>query len=86
MSLKNTCQTGNDANWECHSPMDEPQMMDSFNGQNTFSEIKPRDIFRKGVIFDEHRHQVASRKKFHDKVEMGGILKGIIELDNPWRI
>lgn len=66
--------------------MDEPQIMDSFNGQNTFSEIKPRDIFRKGVIFDEHRHQVASRKKFHDKVEMGGILKGIIELDNPRRI
>ena len=63
--------------------MDEPQFMDSLDGEDTFCDVKSRHIFRECVVLDEHGHQITSRQEFHDEVEVGRILEGIVKLHDP---
>ena len=49
--------------------------MYSFYRKDTFCNIEPGDIFREGVVLDEHRHKITTWKEFHDKVQMDRVLK-----------
>ena len=45
--------------WD-YEPMNEAQLVYCFDRQNHFSHVKPRDVFTKDFIFDEHGHEVAA--------------------------
>lgn len=66
--------------------MNETKTMNGFDCHHTFCHIEARHIFREGVILDEHCHQVTTREKFHDQVELGRVLKRVKELDDPGRV
>lgn len=63
--------------------MNESHLVDIFDGKNTLGNVKPGDIFRESVVFDQHRHQVAPGQKLHDQVEVLRILERVVQLDHP---
>lgn len=56
-------------------PVDEPELVDSFDGEDTLCDVESSDILGECIIFDEHRHEVATRQELHDQVQSLGILK-----------
>lgn len=44
----------------CDAPVNEAKLMDSLDGKNTLGDVEARDIFREGVILDQHGHEIAS--------------------------
>lgn len=64
-------------------PVDEALLVDSVNRHDYLGSIEACDVLRKDVILDEHRHQITSREKFHQHVEILCILKGRKQLDDP---
>lgn len=77
---------GNNRRTSRDSPVDEAQLVDGFNGENTLCDVETSDIFREGVVLDQHRHEVASGEELHDEVQILGVLEGVVELDDPWGI
>lgn len=49
-------------------PVNKAQLVYRLDCKDAFRDVKPCDIFREGIVFDEHRHEIASRKKFHDQI------------------
>jgi len=47
------------------APMDETHFMDRFDSQDQLCHVEARDIFTKGVVLDEHGHEITSREKLH---------------------
>lgn len=41
-------------------PMDESQLVNGFEGQDTLGHVKPSHVLAKGVVLDQHRHQVTT--------------------------
>lgn len=33
--------------------MNKPELVNGFNGQDTFGHVKLRNVFRKGIVFDQ---------------------------------
>lgn len=66
-----------------HLPVNETQLVNSFDSQNDLSNVEASDVLREDLILDEHSHQVTSRQELHQHIEEVGILEGIVELDDP---
>ena len=66
--------------------MNKAQLVYRLNCKDTFRDVKPCDIFREGIVFDEHRHKIATGKELHDEVEVGRVLERVIELHDPRRV
>jgi hypothetical protein len=58
-------------------PMNEAELVNGLNGKNAFGDIESGHIFRERVVFDEHGHEIATREKLHNKIQILWILKGI---------
>ena len=52
------------------SPVNEAQLVHGLDGEHTFRDVETSDIFREGVVLDQHRHEIASRQELHDKVDV----------------
>jgi hypothetical protein len=57
--------------------------MNGLDSQYTFGDVKSGHVFREGIVFDEHGHEVAARKEFHDKIKVLWILKRVEQLNDP---
>lgn len=51
-----------------HGPMYESKLMHCFYGQNALCNVEPRDVLRECIIFDQHRHEVATRQELHNQI------------------
>ena len=69
-----------------YAPMNEAEVVNGFDGKDTFGHVETRHVLRESVILDEHCHEIAPGKELHDEVEIGWVLKRIEQLDDPWRI
>lgn len=58
-------------------PVDETHLVNSFNRQNAFSDVESGDILRESVVLDEHGHQITSRQKLHNEVEILRVLERV---------
>lgn len=63
--------------------MNEAKLVHGLDGKNTLGHVKLGDILGKRVVLDQHRHQVSTGQKLHHEVEVVGVLKRIVELDDP---
>jgi hypothetical protein len=67
-------------------PVDEAQLVHSFNSQNDFSHVEPCDVLAKDLILDEHCHQVSTWQELHEHVEEGWVLERRVQFDEPWTL
>lgn len=61
-----------------NTPMNEAKLMDSFNCENTLRHVETCYIFREGVVFYKHCHEIAAGKELHDEIQVCSILERII--------
>ena len=66
--------------------MNETKLVNRFNGEDALRDVETGYVFGECVVLDQHGHEVSSRQELHDKVEVRGILEGIIKLHDPWRV
>ena len=69
-----------------YSPVDETKLVYRFDREHTLRHVETGDIFREGIVLDEHRHEIASGQELHDEVEVCRILERVVELHYPWRV
>jgi len=67
-------------------PVNEAEVMDSLDGEDTLSHVEAGDILREGVVLDEHGHEITAWQELHDEVEVGAVLEGVEQLNDPWRV
>lgn len=65
------------------SPVDEAQLVHRFDRQQNFSHVEPSNIRSKGLVFDEHGHQITAGQKLHEHVQERLILEGGMKLHDP---
>jgi hypothetical protein len=64
-------------------PMDETELVDSFDGKRDLSHVESSDILGKDFVLDKHSHEIASGQELHEHVEERVVLKRSVQLDNP---
>ena len=57
------------------SPVNKAGLVDGFDGKSRFGDVELGDFLREGVLLDQQRHHVATRKKLHYEVEVLRILR-----------
>lgn len=66
--------------------MDEPKLVNGLKGKNALGHVEARYVFAKGVVLDEHSHEISSGEELHEEVEVVGVLERVVELDDPRRV
>lgn len=66
--------------------MDEAELVDPFQCEHALGNVEPRHVLGEGVVFDEHRHQVAAGQKLHQEVQVRRVLEGVVQLHHPRRV
>ena len=59
------------------APMNEAKLMYCLDREDTFRNIKSCDILGESIVLDEHSHQITTREKLHDEVQIRRILEGV---------
>jgi hypothetical protein len=60
-----------------HIPMYISEFMDGFNGKDALCHVESGNVFRENIILHQHGHEIASRKKLHDEVEINRVLERV---------
>ena len=58
--------------------MDETEVMYGLDRENALCDIEPRHVLRKGIVFDQHRHQISSSQELHDEIQVCRVLERIV--------
>ena len=64
-------------------PMNETQLMHSFDGEGKLSHVKSGYVLRENVILDKHGHEITTRQELHQHVQESGILERRVKFDHP---
>lgn len=67
------------------TPMDEAEVVYGLDRECALGHVKSRNVFRKNIIFHQHRHQVPARQELHDQIKVEGILERVVQLHDPRR-
>ena len=63
--------------------MDKSKIVDCLNRQKNLRHVEPGNVRGKGLVLDEHRHKVASRKELHEHVQECFVLERVVQLHYP---
>ena len=63
--------------------MNEVYLMDRLNGQDSFCNIKTTRLFTQDIFSHKERHEITTRQKVHDQVQILVILKAVLQINNP---
>lgn len=55
--------------------MNKAKLMNTFESQDTFGNVKSRHILLKRIVFNQHCHEITARKKFHQQVQVCRVLE-----------
>lgn len=69
-----------------HAPVDEAEFVDGLDREDALGHVEPRDVFGKGVVLDQHGHQVSAGEELHQEVQVVGVLERVVQLDDPRRV
>ena len=56
-------------------PMDEAQLVHSFQSQCDLGHVEPSDVFREDFVLDQHGHEITTWQELHEHVEEGRVLE-----------
>ncbi len=63
--------------------MNEAEFVHCLDGEHNLGHVKASDVLREDFVFDQHRHQIATREELHEHIEKARILEGRKQLHHP---